>query len=158
MHTCAVLTALNEQSPDIAMGVNEALETREGMMKENEVEAIGAGDQGLMFGFACNETPEFMPLPISLSHLLARRLAEIRKNGTLPYLRPDGKTQVTVEYDGDQPIRIDTIILSAQHNPETTLNQMKDDLIKQVINPIVPSKLIDEKNKYLINPTGRLLS
>lgn len=156
-HTCAVLTAINEQSPDIAMGVNKALEAREGVMKENDIEAIGAGDQGLMFGFACNETPELMPLPISLSHRLARRLAEVRKDGTLPYLRPDGKTQVTVEYDGDQPVRIDTIILSAQHDPQTTLKQMNDDLLQHVIHPIVPAGLMDENTKYFINPTGRFV-
>jgi S-adenosylmethionine synthetase len=156
-HTCAVLTAINEQSPDIAMGVNKALEAREGVMKENDIEAIGAGDQGLMFGFACNETPELMPLPISLSHRLARRLAEVRKDGTLPYLRPDGKTQVTVEYDGDQPVRIDTIILSAQHDPQTTLKQMNDDLLQHVIHPVVPAGLMDENTKYFINPTGRFV-
>jgi S-adenosylmethionine synthetase len=156
-NTCAVLTAINEQSPDIAMGVNKALEAREVMLEDNNIEAIGAGDQGLMFGFACNETPEFMPLPISLSHRLAKRLAEVRKNGTLPYLRPDGKTQVTVEYDGDQPVRIDTIILSAQHDPQITVKQMKDDLIMHVIQPVVPLELIDEKTKYLINPTGRFV-
>lgn len=154
-NTCAVLISINEQSPDIAMGVNQALEAREGI--EQDVEAIGAGDQGLMFGFACNETPEFMPLPISLSHRLARRLAEVRKEGVLTYLRPDGKTQVTVEYDGDQPVRVHTIILSAQHSPQVTLKQMKHDLIKEVIFPVVPTELLDEHTKILINPTGRFV-
>lgn len=155
--TCKILIALNKQSSDIAMGVNQALEAREGLLTEDEIDQIGAGDQGLMFGFACNETPEFMPLAISLSHRLARRLAEVRKNGTLPYLRPDGKTQVTVEYDGDRPVRIDTIILSAQHDPQTTLKQMKDDLLQHVIHPVVPAGLLDDRTKYFINPTGRFV-
>jgi S-adenosylmethionine synthetase len=156
-NTCAVLISINEQSPDIAMGVNKALEAREGEMKEDDIEAIGAGDQGLMFGFACNETPELMPLPISLSHRLARRLAEVRKNGTLSYLRPDGKTQVTVEYDGDLPVRVDTIVISTQHDPQTTLNQIKEDLLQHVIQPVVPAGLIDQNTKYFINPTGRFV-
>jgi S-adenosylmethionine synthetase len=154
---CAVLTALNEQSSDIAIGVNKALEAREGLMNENDIEAIGAGDQGLMFGFACNETPELMPLPISLSHRLSRKLAEVRKDGTLPYLRPDGKTQVTIEYHNDQPIRVDTIVISTQHNPDVTLEQIKNDLKKHVITPIVPANLVDEQTKYFINPTGRFV-
>jgi len=155
--TCAVLTAIDEQSPDIAQGVNKALEAREGLMSEAEIEAIGAGDQGLMFGFAVNETPELMPLPISLAHKLAFRLTEVRKNDTLDYLRPDGKTQVTVEYEGDKPVRIDTIVISTQHAPEVSLEQIKADLIENVIKPIVPVELLDDKTRYLINPTGRFV-
>ncbi len=156
--TCAVLTSIDEQSPDIAMGVNQALEVREGQMSDKEIEAIGAGDQGLMFGFACNETKELMPLPISLAHKLARRLSEIRKDESLPYLRPDGKTQVTVEYDeNNQPIRIDTIVISTQHHPEIALEQIQRDLKEYVINPVVPKELIDENTKYYINPTGRFV-
>lgn len=155
--TCGVLTAIGEQSADIALGVDQALEAREGKMTDAEIEAIGAGDQGLMFGFACNETPELMPLPISMAHQLARRLTEVRKNGTLSYLRPDGKTQVTVEYDGDKPVRIDTIVISTQHAPETTLEQIKNDLMEQVIKPVVPTELLDAETKYFINPTGRFV-
>jgi S-adenosylmethionine synthetase len=155
--TCAVLTSIDEQSPDIAMGVNKALEAREGQMTDEEIEAIGAGDQGLMFGFATNETPELMPLPIAMAHQLSRRLAEVRKNGTLPYLRPDGKTQVTVEYDGETPVRIDTIVISTQHDPEVTLEQIQKDLKEQVIKPIVPEKFLDDQTKYFINPTGRFV-
>ncbi|WP_050616134.1 methionine adenosyltransferase [Bacillus testis] len=156
--TCAVLTSIDEQSPDIAAGVDRALEAREGNMTEEEIDAIGAGDQGLMFGFACNETSELMPLPISLAHKLARRLTEVRKNNTLDYLRPDGKTQVTVEYDeNDKPVRIDTIVISTQHNPEVTLEQIQRDLKEHVINAVVPSELIDQNTKYFINPTGRFV-
>lgn len=156
--TCAVLTSIDEQSPDIAQGVNQALEAREGQMNDDEIDAIGAGDQGLMFGYATNETPELMPLPISLAQKLARQLAKVRKEETLPYLRPDGKTQVTVEYNEDgKPERIDTIVISTQHAPEVTLEQIKADMKKDVIDPIVPKELIDEKTKYFINPTGRFV-
>lgn len=154
--TCAVLTAIDEQSSDIAMGVNEALESKKGQMVD-ELEAIGAGDQGIMFGFACNETPELMPLPISLAHRLSKRLSDIRKNGTLEYLRPDGKTQVTIEYDGDQPLRVDTIVISTQHGPEVEQETIEKDLIEHVINHVVPANLLDDKTKYYINPTGRFV-
>ncbi|GFZ97534.1 S-adenosylmethionine synthase [Paenibacillus marchantiophytorum] len=155
--TCAVLVSLNEQSPDIAQGVNRALEAREGSMSDEEIEAIGAGDQGLMFGFAVNETPELMPLPISISHQLARRLTEVRKNGTLPYLRPDGKTQVTVEYLDDKPVRVDAIVVSTQHSEDVTLEQIQKDIKEHVINPIVPAHLLDANTNYFINPTGRFV-
>jgi S-adenosylmethionine synthetase len=154
--TCAVLTSLNEQSPDIAQGVNVALEAREGGQIDPE-EAIGAGDQGLMFGFATNETEEFMPMPIALAHRLARRLAEVRKNGTLPYLRPDGKTQVTVEYEGDKPVRIDTIVISTQHHEDVTQEQIHADIKEHVIRPVVPAEFLDEATRYFINPTGRFV-
>lgn len=156
--TCAVLTSIDEQSPDIAQGVNEALEKREGRMTDTEIEAIGAGDQGLMFGFAVTETPELMPLPIALAHRLSHRLAEVRKKGILDYLRPDGKTQVTVEYDEEgEPERVDTIVISTQHHPEIPLEQIQEDLKKQVIAPVVPERFIDDKTKYFINPTGRFV-
>jgi len=154
--TCAVLTAIDEQSSDIAMGVDEALESKEGSM-DDAIEAIGAGDQGLMFGFACNETPELMPLPISLSHRLAQRLAQVRKEGILDYVRPDGKTQVTVEYIDDKPVAVDTIVISTQHGPEVTREQIEADLIEHVVKPIVPAELLNEATKYLINPTGRFV-
>jgi S-adenosylmethionine synthetase len=155
--TCAVLTSIDEQSPDIAQGVDQALEKREGSMTEDEIEAIGAGDQGLMFGFACNETDELMPLPISLAHKLARRLHEVRVNGTLPYLRPDGKTQVSVEYEDDKPVRIDTVVVSTQHAEDISLDQIKQDIQTHVINPIVPADMMDEATKFFINPTGRFV-
>lgn len=156
--TCAVLTSIDEQSVDIAQGVDQALEAREGLMTEEELDAIGAGDQGLMFGYATNETPELMPLPISLAHKLSRRLAEVRKNGTLEYLRPDGKTQVTVEYDeNNNPVRIDTIVISTQHAEEITLEQIQKDLKKHVIEAVIPAELIDAETKYFINPTGRFV-
>ncbi|MGE7622783.1 methionine adenosyltransferase [Viridibacillus sp. NPDC096237] len=154
----AVLTAIGEQSADIALGVDQALEAREGSMTDEDIEAIGAGDQGLMFGFACNETPELMPLPISLAHKLARRLSEVRKTQELAYLRPDGKTQVTIEYDeNNHPVRVDTIVISTQHDPEVTLEQIKEDLQACVIAPVVPTELLDENTKYFINPTGRFV-
>ncbi|AZV53406.1 MULTISPECIES: methionine adenosyltransferase [Bacillus] len=156
--TCAVLTSIDEQSADIAQGVDKALEAREGTMTEEEIDAIGAGDQGLMFGFANNETEELMPLPISLAHKLSLRLTEVRKDQTLAYLRPDGKTQVTVEYDEqNKPVRIDTVVISTQHAPEVTLEQIQSDLKEHVIRPVVPSELIDEETKYFINPTGRFV-
>lgn len=154
----AVLVAVGEQSPDIAQGVDQALEAREGSMTDADIEAIGAGDQGLMFGYACSETPELMPLPISLAHKLARRLTEVRKSGLLNYLRPDGKTQVTVEYDeNNHPVRVDTIVISTQHDEEVTLEQIKKDLKAEVIAKVVPAELLDDNTKYFINPTGRFV-
>lgn len=154
----AVLVAVGEQSPDIAQGVDQALEAREGSMTDEQLEAIGAGDQGLMFGYACNETPELMPMPISLAHKLARRLTEVRKNGTLDYLRPDGKTQVTIEYDeNNTPVRVDTIVISTQHDEEATLEQIQADMKEHVIAAVVPAELLDENTKYFINPTGRFV-
>ncbi len=150
--TCAVYTILDKQSPDIAMGVNNALEGRE--QNENDT---GAGDQGMMFGFACNETPELMPMPISLAHKLAKKLTEVRKNGTLPYLLPDGKTQVTVEYDGDKPVRIDTVVVSSQHKADAALDQIRADIVEKVIKTTVPAELLDENTKYFVNPTGRFV-
>jgi len=155
--TCAVLTSINEQSPDIAQGVNAALEKRAGREDADENDAIGAGDQGLMFGFATNETPEYMPLPIALAHRLARRLAEVRKNGTLPYLRPDGKTQVTVEYVDGKPVAVDTIVVSAQHSEDVTNEQIERDIKEHVIKPVVPPELLKPETKYFINPTGRFV-
>jgi S-adenosylmethionine synthetase len=156
--TCSVLTAINEQSPDIAQGVNQALEAREGQMNDKEIEAIGAGDQGLMFGFACKETPELMPLPISLAHKLARRLSKVRKEEEIDYLRPDAKTQVTVEYDANnQPVRVDTIVISTQQHPEVNNDKIRRDIMEKVIKPTVPSEFLDEDTKYFINPTGRFV-
>ncbi len=153
--TCSVLTSIDEQSADIAMGVDEALESRRG--EKDEVEAVGAGDQGLMFGFASNETEEYMPLPISMAHKLARRLSEVRKNGTLSYLRPDGKTQVTVEYEDDKPTRIDAVVISTQHDPEITQEQIHSDLMEHVIKVVISNEWLDEKTNYYINPTGRFV-
>ncbi|MDO7485067.1 methionine adenosyltransferase [Peribacillus sp. NPDC096622] len=156
--TCAVLSSIDEQSADIAAGVDKALEAREGNMSEEEIDAIGAGDQGLMFGFACNETEELMPLPISLAHKLSFRLSQVRKDETLAYLRPDGKTQVTVEYDeNNRPVRVDTIVISTQHDAEITLEQIQADLKEHVIKAVVPAELIDADTKYFINPTGRFV-
>jgi S-adenosylmethionine synthetase len=156
--TCAVLSSIDEQSADIAAGVDKALEAREGNMSDEEIDAIGAGDQGLMFGFACNETEELMPLPISLAHKLSFRLAQVRKEETLAYLRPDGKTQVTVEYDeNNRPVRVDTIVISTQHDAEITLEQIQADLKEHVIKAVVPAELIDADTKYFINPTGRFV-
>lgn len=156
--TCSVLTSIDEQSADIAQGVDEALETREGSMTEDELESIGAGDQGLMFGYADNETDELMPLPISLAHKLARQLTKVRKDGNLSYLRPDGKTQVTVEYGDDgKPLRVETIVISTQHSDDVTLAQIEEDMHKYVIEPVVPAELLDAKTNYFINPTGRFV-
>ncbi|WP_041914679.1 methionine adenosyltransferase [Selenomonas ruminantium] len=153
--TCGILVSLDEQSPDIAQGVNEAIESREGEM--DVAEAIGAGDQGMMFGYATNETPEFMPLPIALAHRLARRLTEVRKNGTLPYLRPDGKTQVTIAYEDGKAVAVDTIVISTQHDEEVTLEQIRKDLIEHVIKPVVPAELLKEDTRIFVNPTGKFV-
>jgi S-adenosylmethionine synthetase len=153
--TCAVLTSIDEQSSDIAMGVNAAVEFRENKLDENDL--IGAGDQGLMFGYACNETDAYMPMPIYLAHNLARKLSEIRKNNTIDYLRPDGKTQVTVEYHDNKPVRVDTIVISTQHDEQVSMDTIARDLKEHVIKPIVPAELLDENTKYFINPTGRFV-
>ena len=153
--TCSVMTTIDEQSNDIAMGVDEALESREG--QKDDIEAVGAGDQGMMFGFATNETEEFMPAPIAMAHRLSRRLTEVRKNGTLPYLRPDGKTQVTVEYEDNKPVRIDAIVISTQHGPEVSQEQIREDLMEHVIKAVIPAELLDGETKYYINPTGRFV-
>ncbi|EKF48948.1 S-adenosylmethionine synthetase [Thermosipho africanus H17ap60334] len=157
--TCAVLSSIHSQSPDIALGVDKALEAKEGeLIAEDELEQVGAGDQGMMFGYATNETKEYMPLPIMLSHKLAMKLSEVRKNGTLPFLRPDGKTQVTIEYDeNDKPVRVDTVLISTQHEPDVTISEIKEALIKHVIDPIIPEELRDDKMKILVNPTGRFV-
>ena len=156
--TCGVLTAIDEQSADIAMGVDKALEAKENKMSDDEIEAIGAGDQGMMFGFASNETEEFMPYPIALAHKLSRRLTEVRKNGTLPYLRPDGKTQVTVEYDENgKPVRLDAVVLSTQHNEAVTQEQIHADVKKYIFDEILPQEMVDENTKFFINPTGRFV-
>ena len=156
--TCGVITALDEQSADIALGVDRALEAKENKMSDEDIDAIGAGDQGMMFGYATNETEELMPYPISLAHKLARKLTEVRKNGTLPYLRPDGKTQVTVEYDENgKPFRLDAVVLSTQHDPEVTQEQIHEDIKKYVFDEILPQDMVDENTKFFINPTGRFV-
>ena len=157
-NTCAVMVSIDEQSSDIAMGVDKALEAKENRMSDEEIEAIGAGDQGMMFGFATNETEEYMPYPISLAHKLARRLAQVRKDGTLPYLRPDGKSQVSVEYDeNDKPVRLEAVVLSTQHDPDVTQEQIHEDIKKHVFDQVLPAELIDENTKFFINPTGRFV-
>lgn len=156
--TCGVITALDEQSADIALGVDKALEAKENKMSDEDIDAIGAGDQGMMFGYATNETEELMPYPISLAHKLARKLTEVRKNGTLPYLRPDGKAQVTVEYDENgKPFRLDAVVLSTQHDPEVTQEQIHEDIKKYVFDEILPQDMVDENTKFFINPTGRFV-
>lgn len=156
--TCGVITALDEQSADIALGVDKALEAKENKMSDEDIDAIGAGDQGMMFGYATNETEELMPYPISLAHKLARKLTEVRKNGTLPYLRPDGKTQVTVEYgENGKPFRLDAVVLSTQHDPEVTQEQIHEDIKKYVFDEILPQDMVDENTKFFINPTGRFV-
>jgi S-adenosylmethionine synthetase len=151
--TCSVITSIDEQSKDIAMGVDEAFESKSGQ----DADETGAGDQGIMFGFACNETKELMPMPISLAHKLALKLTEVRKDKTLSYLRPDGKSQVTVEYDGNKPVRVDTVVISSQHAPDISLSQIKEDIMEYVIKPVIPAELLDENTKYYINPTGRFV-
>lgn len=153
--TCAVVTSLEEQSPDIALGVDKALEVKTGEIGGNG--ELGAGDQGMMFGYATDETPDFMPLPVDLAHNLARRLAQVRKEGILPYLRPDGKSQVTVEYEGDRPIRVDAVVISTQHSPDVTLDQIREDIIEHVIKVTVPPEYIDDKTHFYVNPTGRFV-
>ncbi len=154
--TCAVVTAIDEQSPDIAQGVNSGFENREEGGSEDE-NSTGAGDQGMMFGYACDETPELMPMPISLAHKMAKKLTEVRKDGILDYLRPDGKTQVTVEYDGDKPVRVDTVVVSSQHSPDVDIKKLREDIKNEVILKTVPAALIDENTKFFINPTGRFV-
>ena len=157
-NTCAVMVSIDEQSSDIAMGVDKALEAKENQMSEEELEAIGAGDQGMMFGYATNETEEYMPYPISLAHKLAQQLTKVRKDGTLTYLRPDGKSQVSVEYDeNDKPVRLEAVVLSTQHDPDVTQEQIHEDIKKYVFDPILPAELIDENTKFFLNPTGRFV-
>ena len=154
--SCSVITTIDEQSPDIALGVDRSAEAKQGRQEEDL--SLGAGDQGMMFGYACDETPEFMPMPIALAHRLSRKLAEVRKNGVIPYLRPDGKTQVTVEYDEDgRPRRVDTVVVSAQHNPDVTLALLREDIIREVIRTAIPAEMLDERTRFLINPTGRFV-
>lgn len=155
--TCAVITSLDEQSSDIAMGVDKALEAKTGEMTDDQIEAVGAGDQGMMFGYASNETAELMPMPILLANKMAYRLSEVRKNGILPYLRPDGKTQVTVEYEGHTPVRVDTVVVSTQHHPDVELSTIEKDIIEHVIKPVIPADMLDDNTKYYINPTGRFV-
>ena len=156
--TCGVITTIDEQSADIAMGVDKALEAKENTMSDEEIDAVGAGDQGMMFGFASDETEEYMPYPIALAHKLSRQLTKVRKDGTLTYLRPDGKTQVTVEYDeNDKPMRLDAVVLSTQHDPEVTQEQIHEDIKKYVFDPILPAEMVDENTKFFINPTGRFV-
>ena len=156
--SCAVMVAMDRQSPDIAMGVDRALEAKENRMSDDEIEAIGAGDQGMMFGYASNETPEYMPYPIAMAHKLARRLSQVRKDETLSYLRPDGKTQVSVEYDGQgRPVRIDTVVLSTQHDPRVTQEQIHEDIKKYVFDAVLPADMVDENTRFFINPTGRFV-
>ena len=157
-HTCGVLVAISQQSGDIAMGVDQALESKSGEMTEEEVEAIGAGDQGMMFGYACDETPELMPMPIYLAHKLSRRLAEIRKDGTLDWVRPDGKSQVTIEYQYGKPVRVDTALISTQHAPEISQEDIREGIIEHVIRPVLPEKMVDKDLKIFVNPTGRFVT
>ena len=155
--TCGVITSINEQSTDIALGVDKALEAKRGEMEENDIAVIGAGDQGMMFGYACDETPELMPMPISLAHKLARKLAEVRKVGDLDYLRPDGKSQVTIEYDNDIPVRVDNVVISTQHSPDVNHDTIEKDIIEKVIKPIIPADMLDKETKLYVNPTGRFV-
>lgn len=155
--TCAVITAIDEQSPDIAQGVNRALEVRESEMSDDEIDRIGAGDQGMMIGYACDESSEMLPMPIALAHRLARRLAQVRKERIIPYLRPDGKTQVTLEYEGGRPVRVDTIVVSCQHHPAVEVEQIRADVIEHVIRPTIPPELMDRSPRILVNPTGRFV-
>ena len=155
--TCSVITSIDEQSPDIAMGVNKALEYRDNNGGDNDAGHTGAGDQGMVFGYACDETPELMPMPISLAHKLAKRLTDVRKQGIISYLRPDGKTQVTVEYENGRPVRVDTVVVSAQHSPDVDYQEIKKDILEHVIKPVIPGNLLDENTRYFINPTGRFV-
>ncbi|MDP2663788.1 MAG: methionine adenosyltransferase [Dehalococcoidia bacterium] len=156
--TCAVLTSIDQQSADIALGVDKALEAKTGEMSDSEIESIGAGDQGMVFGFACNETPELMPMPIMMAHKLTKRLTQVRKDKTLHYLRPDGKSQVTIEYRYGKPHRVDTVVISAQHNPDVHYDQLRHDIIETVIREVIPSDMLDEETKYYVNPTGRFVT